>query len=406
MNFTAMITKRLILVALLALSATGCQSFGGKSLTKLWPSEDASKKVTKSKFQQPSRMVVLWSPAMFNQPGAQPTRGFGGRIYFYNTKDEVIPVEGQLVVYGYNDTVAAPGKTTPDKTFVFRPEQLTKHFTPTQLGASYSVWVPWDAVGGEESEISLLPIFTSAEGQVCMGQQAQQNLPGKKVEKPAQPQVPAPFTQISAPGAPGAPFQVPASYPTNGQGGSGIAQASYQEPARPYGQQLSAADSLIHSSLGNQPGYPQTGLPANNNPAGANSSRVVETLSIELPSNTAQRLVGERASSIPETGYNGGYAPNGARMNAPANGSYNATPSAQDGASSARTDGQRFTVARNARSMGPVVPRARVVPSGPPVRSELPTPQAQASSALPQVPGQLPTQPLLGAQPSNLPLQR
>ncbi len=389
-----MITNRLLLVVMLTLTATGCQSFSGKSLSKLWPSEDASKKVVKSKFQQPSRMVVLWSPAMYNQPGSPATRGFGGRIYFYNGKDEVIPVEGQLVVYGYNDSNTTPGKTTPDKTFVFRADQFSKHFTPTQLGASYSVWVPWDAVGGPEADISLVPIFTSAEGQVCVGQQAQQNLPGTKTEQPKFEihQGAVPVTQIAPQGSTGPAFQSATAYPSQGLGGD-IAQASYQQPAATHQPHV---NSPIHSTTGAGLYYQPT-TPVQN----AESPRVVETLSIALPSGTAQRLVGDREGA-PTTQNMGGIPPQTPGVNMPAlqQGPFAPNmPSTFEGTSASRGDNYRFTVARSARSTGPVVPRSRVVSSGSAARSEPRTPQAPASSNLPQAPGPLPMQLLPAGQP-------
>jgi hypothetical protein len=135
-------------------------------------------KVAESKYSRPARMAVVWSPAVLNTPGQKPTRGFGGRIYFYDGQNRAVPVEGQLVVYGYNDTKQSTENKTPDRKYAFTPEHFTAHYSPTDLGASYSVWVPWDEIGGEQIEVSLVPIFTAASGQLVVGQSSRNLLPG------------------------------------------------------------------------------------------------------------------------------------------------------------------------------------------------------------------------------------
>src|SRR4029079_19515091 len=47
-----------------------------------------------------------------------------------------------------------------------------------EMGASYSVWVPWDAIGQPQADISLVPIFTSSSGALVMGQPSRNMLPG------------------------------------------------------------------------------------------------------------------------------------------------------------------------------------------------------------------------------------
>ncbi|GIW97362.1 MAG: hypothetical protein KatS3mg111_0695 [Pirellulaceae bacterium] len=134
-------------------------------------------------YQTPESLAVIWAPEVLNVPGKPPTRGFGGRIYFYNAKSQAIPVDGELVVHGYRTTdekkSAESWRVEADKTFVFTGEQLTTHFSPSQLGASYSIWIPWDAVGGYREEITLIPTFKAADGKIVQGAPARVFLPGK-----------------------------------------------------------------------------------------------------------------------------------------------------------------------------------------------------------------------------------
>ncbi|MCE9526648.1 MAG: hypothetical protein K8R36_11405, partial [Planctomycetales bacterium] len=147
--------------------SSGCAEMT-KNLAPVVPWGEKKSQIEESKYQVPVKMAALWSPAMYTAAGKKPTRGFGGRIYFYNAKNEAIPVQGQLVVYCFDDTKKDNDHKQPDRRVAFTPEQFTAHYSATQLGASYSVWVPWDAMGNAQAEISLLPIFTAATGQVLM----------------------------------------------------------------------------------------------------------------------------------------------------------------------------------------------------------------------------------------------
>lgn len=138
--------------------------------------------VIESEYQVPTRMAVVWTPDVLTLPGRPPTRGFGGRIYFYNHQGQAIPVDGQLVVYGFDDSDSEVASTVPHKRFVFTPEQFTKHFSPTELGASYSIWIPWDANDTRQKAISLLPVFTSVSGHRLVGDQTLNVLRGQSQE--------------------------------------------------------------------------------------------------------------------------------------------------------------------------------------------------------------------------------
>lgn len=178
--------KRLFATLLIAVYvglASGCAGMP-KGWPKAMPWADKAPSISESKYQAPVKMVALWSPAMYTPAGQKPTRGFGGRLYFYNAKNETIPVQGQLVVYCYNDSNKSTDHKQADRRVAFTPEQFSGHFSPTELGASYSVWVPWDAVGNPQAEISLVPIFTAASGQVVVGSQSLGLLPGPETPIP------------------------------------------------------------------------------------------------------------------------------------------------------------------------------------------------------------------------------
>lgn len=169
-------SRNLLLVLMVGLALSGCKTLDVGSVPKpAWMGK------SKPKYQTPVRVAAIWADAMLAHPTA-PTRGFGGRFYFYNPKNEAIPVDGELTVYAYDDTLGAPNNRPPDRKFVFTGEQLTSYFDETQLGASYSVWLPWDRPGSGRRDISLVPIFTAADGTRVVGQHTKVILPGDENE--------------------------------------------------------------------------------------------------------------------------------------------------------------------------------------------------------------------------------
>ncbi len=131
-------------------------------------------------YPNPVKLAATWTPDTLIQTGRTPTRGFGGRIFFYDERSRPVPVEGTLTIHGFDDSAASPEESL--KRFVFTPEQFTRHFGQSDLGASYSIWVPWDAVGGEQKKISLVTSFTPVDGTPIQGVPSTLLLPGKDTD--------------------------------------------------------------------------------------------------------------------------------------------------------------------------------------------------------------------------------
>ncbi len=163
------------LLACLAFCAGGCKPLETNIVKKLpWIGSSEDDYVT------PQRLTAIWTDSIYQRAGKPPTRGFGGRIYFYDGKGGVIPVNGQLVVYAYDDSIAAD-TNKPTRKYAFTPEQLTKYCSKSDLGTSYNIWLPWDAVGGHEKNISLLTVFVDKSGKIVKGDFASNRLPGKRI---------------------------------------------------------------------------------------------------------------------------------------------------------------------------------------------------------------------------------
>ena len=131
--------------------------------------------------ERPAKMVAIWSESVIYGPGKQPTRGLGGRVYLYNRNHQAVKADGELIVYAYDDgkDVDAEENVKPDRKYVFGQKQLAKHYSPSEFGPSYSVWIPWDEVGNATQPISVVPVFKDGDGQVVVGDHSRTLLPGK-----------------------------------------------------------------------------------------------------------------------------------------------------------------------------------------------------------------------------------
>ena len=74
-------------------------SVGCGSLQKNWKEKlpwSPLARLKSSKYETPAQMIDGWSPDIITQPGNPPTRGFGGRLYFCNDKNQAVPVWGMV----------------------------------------------------------------------------------------------------------------------------------------------------------------------------------------------------------------------------------------------------------------------------------------------------------------------
>lgn len=180
------LTHPRVLVALLLALVTGCatgKSDGWKftrlpSPKSLMPDGESDEPQPP---QLPSRLVSTWQDAVLTQVGKKAQRGFGGRILFFNqTSEDPIRVDGQLVVYAYDENDRPAHETHPTRRYVFPPEQFARHESECKLGPSYSVWLPWDETGGEQKNISLIARFEPVDGSRIVGDQTRHLLPGTR----------------------------------------------------------------------------------------------------------------------------------------------------------------------------------------------------------------------------------
>lgn len=167
------------IIAAWILPMVGCAGSGPKFASD-WKMPWSKKDKTPEPYPNPAKLAVTWTPDTLVQSGRTPTRGFGGRLFFYDEKVRAVPVEGELTVHAFAEN--PDGSVGEVKRYHFTAEQFTQHFSQSDLGASYSIWIPWDAVGGDQMRVSLVPSFRSAKGNLVQGETALVGLPGKRRE--------------------------------------------------------------------------------------------------------------------------------------------------------------------------------------------------------------------------------
>ena len=185
-----------ILLLFVSLNFLGCSAFDkyDPNHTRRMPLMDAKPELPKLelpslngekkiRFGRPVAMAVIWKDTVYSSLQGGATRGFGGRIYFYDAQGKPIRVDGDLHIYGFDDSSETFDKSKPDRKLTYRRSELQGHFSETDLGPSYSIWVPWDAVGGYRKTVSLLPIFKPVDGGICQGGMDLVVLPGLPTEE-------------------------------------------------------------------------------------------------------------------------------------------------------------------------------------------------------------------------------
>ena len=177
-------TRTIALATLALIFFSGCtsvtNSMRGSEKNSIWnPVESLAGKKQKpgDEMSPPETMAVIWNFGVYEKPGSPSVRGLGGRIYFYDADNNPVIAEGELTVYGYDEDNGTQAK--PDKKFVFRESEFQTHFSESALGGSYSVWVPWDKVGGYRKTVTLLPIFKTKDGRLIQSEQSINLLAGK-----------------------------------------------------------------------------------------------------------------------------------------------------------------------------------------------------------------------------------
>jgi len=153
-------------------SFVGCTQLDWRRPTEWFP-------LGEDKPQTPANVVAVWSEVLLQHPDRPPTRGFGGRLMFFGPdRDTPLRVDGSLVVYAFDEDNRDPNSGTPDRKYAFTAEQFVGHYSESELGHSYSVWIPWDQAGGPKQDVGLICRFSPTQGPAIISEQTRVALPG------------------------------------------------------------------------------------------------------------------------------------------------------------------------------------------------------------------------------------
>ncbi|MDR1484054.1 MAG: hypothetical protein LBT09_04435 [Planctomycetaceae bacterium] len=133
-----------------------------------------------------AKAQALWNPAV--QTGEQPQRGFGGRVYFYDSEERrSIKVDGTIAVYAFDETNRKPNDNEPTRVYTFAKEDVKKSYAKSKLGHSYNLWIPWDTEGpdGESKKVSLIVRYIPDKGSSVISQQVTAYLAGNNTANQA-----------------------------------------------------------------------------------------------------------------------------------------------------------------------------------------------------------------------------
>ncbi|TWU35947.1 hypothetical protein [Novipirellula artificiosorum] len=166
-------SRAIVAAVLFMLLMPGCQFVPDKVQ---WPNSLFHKEPDPA---VPNRMMVMWTDTVLHQPQQPGVRGFGGRVYFYEGNDpDPVVVDGGLAIYAFDADQINPELAKPERKFVFTADQFAEHMSRTSMGPSYSVWVPWDEVGGVNRQLSLIVRFEGRAGGVVISDPTIKLLPG------------------------------------------------------------------------------------------------------------------------------------------------------------------------------------------------------------------------------------
>ncbi len=185
------ISRRVIAGGLLVSLVVGCrgplssEEESGKPFVSIGNPLEWGAETGEPRSGTPRRIVATWSDTIRQKMGESAERGFGGRLYFYDNEADPIMVEGRLVVYAFDESQRDPTDHKPTRRYIFPADQLTKHMSESEIGPSYSVWLPWGGVEGAPTHVSLIARFEPFEGGgLVVSEQARQRLPGWGIATP------------------------------------------------------------------------------------------------------------------------------------------------------------------------------------------------------------------------------
>ncbi len=158
------------------LSLTGCQTL--KIPEKMpWVKEEKPAVI--------DHILAVWTEAVHSQTGKPAQRGFGGRMIFFDAQEKPIEVDGKLTIFVFDDHNINTQDPAAKYKFVFPAEVLPQHFSKSDLGPSYSFWVPLADGNAPTQHFSLVAKFESIHGETVLSSLTKKVMVGSGAAKVA-----------------------------------------------------------------------------------------------------------------------------------------------------------------------------------------------------------------------------
>lgn len=140
----------------LLLTTLGCHSIPLFSRTKFIEA-DAKHPVME--------VLCLWEPAEGRGMDNMPCRGFGGQVLFFSSGHiEPVKVEGEVRIYVFDEEGVHGDPSLPIHQFDFPAAAWNTFIRPSNLGASYQLFVPYTRKGMHEAACTMRVRFTPEGG--------------------------------------------------------------------------------------------------------------------------------------------------------------------------------------------------------------------------------------------------
>jgi len=148
----------------------------------------------KNAAKTPVKVVDMWNSYAQTVADGTVVRGMAGRVHFYDNSREnrAVKVDGNLTVYVFDGNETDPAYTKPLKVFQFKAETLPQHHSyHKSTGHSYTFFLPFDEIGGEEKSLCIITRFDDGleKDTFVMTHPVNTMLAGRKPQQPVEPNI-------------------------------------------------------------------------------------------------------------------------------------------------------------------------------------------------------------------------
>jgi hypothetical protein len=158
---------------------TGCQTWDSAGTIPVW---SGLNKKSKSMAEPPHKIMAIWTEATHHRPAQPAERGFGGRVIFYDARDQTIKIDGRVTIFVFDDQNALADNPAPRYKFVFPQDSVNAYYSKSELGHSYSFWVPLGSIEAPTQPFSLVVRYDSPSGERVLSELTKKVLVGTGVK--------------------------------------------------------------------------------------------------------------------------------------------------------------------------------------------------------------------------------